>query len=168
MHKAMGRQLSYKPSLKPEQTWSMTVTSDQHFCRQRGTEIALEQVTPPAHPSGTRGYRSPGVTVKLSAQSKLLYRGSEATDHCWRKIISCTHSVLQQELLSLLHQTRGVDFLFATIIKTGPSAGLRSKVVLSSSVVCLVARRRSWTRASLQRFWQVCSPQSPEGLSQQS
>lgn len=80
MHIAARRQPSHKPGLKPEQTWIVTVTSDQRFCRQRGAEIALEQVTPPEHAPGTRGCGSLGVAVKLSAQSKLLYRGSEPAD----------------------------------------------------------------------------------------
>lgn len=102
-HKATRRQLSQTRS-EARTDMDHDCHSTSAFCRQSGAEVALVQVTLPAHPTGTR---SPGVAVKRSVQSKLLYRGSEPADRCWRKISSCRCSVFLQQLLSPLDQKCG-------------------------------------------------------------
>ena len=49
----------------------------------------------------------------------------------------------------------------APYIKTG--VGLETKAVPSSSDVCLVARRRSWTGEPLKHFRHVCCPAVSQG-----
>lgn len=85
------------------------IISDQDICRQRGAEIALEQLTLPAHPSETRFSRSPGESIKLSAQKQTALQRFRAC------LLPLEKIHYQEELPSLLNQTLGVDFLFATI-----------------------------------------------------
>lgn len=83
------------------------VSSDQDICRQRGADIALERVTLPAHLSGTRAYRGPGESVKLSAQSKLLCRDSGPADCHWRESTPASSSKNCQDFC-----TKHVEIIF--------------------------------------------------------
>lgn len=85
------------------------LTSGQDICRQRGAEIALEQLTLPAHPSGTRFCTSLGESFQHKA-------------NCFAKVQSLLIATGENPLQHLPAGTArpfvpniGVDFLFATI-----------------------------------------------------